>query len=149
LAGRIEILGFGLGENFQNVNQVTRGAPNCLWGPRKIEAAGNRRHLWREQHRIEPRTKRNHWWANLGCLTSDDYFSRSPYVLPRSTLAKSFSEFQENTFVVRIAELRLGPLPDATFRFENTVFHLPGPDRQRLVLFAEHGLEEGFYQYVH
>src|SRR6516162_8948296 len=26
-------------------------------------------------------------------------------------LAKSFSELQENTFVVRIAELRLGPLP--------------------------------------
>jgi hypothetical protein len=40
--------------------------------------AGNRRHLWGEQHRIEPRTKRNHWWANLGCLTSDDHFSRSP-----------------------------------------------------------------------
>jgi hypothetical protein len=64
-------------------------------------------------------------------------------------LAKSFSEFQENTFVVRIAELRLSPLPDGTFRFENTVFHLTVPDRQRLVLFAEHGLEEGFNQYVH
>jgi hypothetical protein len=44
-------------------------------GPRKIEAASNRRHLWGEQHRIEPRTKRNHWRANLGCLTSDDHFS--------------------------------------------------------------------------
>jgi len=64
-------------------------------------------------------------------------------------LAKSFSEFQENTFVVRIAELRLSPLPDGTFRFENTVFHLSVPDRQRLGLFAEHGLEEGFNQYVH
>jgi hypothetical protein len=59
-------------------------------------------------------------------------------------LAKSLSEFQENTFVVRIAELRLGPLPNNTFRFEDTVFHLPVPDRQWLVLFAEHGLEEGF-----
>jgi hypothetical protein len=46
-------------------------------GPRKIKAASNRRHLWGEQHRIEPRTKRNHWWENLGCLTSDDHFSRS------------------------------------------------------------------------
>jgi hypothetical protein len=64
-------------------------------------------------------------------------------------LAKSFSEFQENTFVVRIAELRLGPLPHGTFRFENTLFHSPTPDRQRLILFAEHGLEEGFNQYVH
>jgi hypothetical protein len=26
---------------------------------------------------------------------------------------------------------------------------LPVPDRQRLVLFAEHGLKEGFNQYVH
>jgi hypothetical protein len=43
-----------------------------------MEAAGKRRPLWGEQHRIEPRTKRNHWWANLGCLTSDDHFSRSP-----------------------------------------------------------------------
>jgi hypothetical protein len=64
-------------------------------------------------------------------------------------LAKSLSEFQENTFVVRIAELRLGPLPDGSFRFENTVFHLPVPDGQRLVLSAEHGLEEGVNQYVH
>jgi hypothetical protein len=32
-------------------------------------------------------------------------------------LAKSVSEFQEDTFVVRIAELRLGPFPDGTFRF--------------------------------
>jgi hypothetical protein len=30
LAGRIEIFGFGLGENSQNVNQVARGAPDCL-----------------------------------------------------------------------------------------------------------------------
>ena len=65
------------------------------------------------------------------------------------TLAKSFSELQENTFVVRIAELRLGPLPHGTFRFENTVFNSPMPDRQRLILFAQHGLEEGFNQYVH
>jgi len=64
-------------------------------------------------------------------------------------LAKSFSEFQEYTFVVWIAELRLGPLPHGTFRFENTVFHSPMPDRQRLILFAEYGLEEGFNQHVH
>jgi hypothetical protein len=30
------------------------------------------------KHGIGPRTKRNHWWANLGFLTSDDHFSRSP-----------------------------------------------------------------------
>jgi hypothetical protein len=47
-------------------------------GPRKIEAAGNRRHLWGEQPRIGPRTKRNHWRENLGCLPSDEHFSRSP-----------------------------------------------------------------------
>jgi hypothetical protein len=101
LAGRVEIFGFGLGENSQNINQVARGAADCLCGS-ALEA-----------------------------------------------LAKSFSEFQENTFVARIAELRLGPCPNGTFRFENTVFHLPVPDRQRLVLFAEHGLEEGFNKYVH
>jgi hypothetical protein len=54
-----------------------------FWGPRKIEAAGNRRHLWAEQHRIKPRTKRNHWWANLGCLPTVDHFSRSPSVIQR------------------------------------------------------------------
>ena len=37
-------------------------------------------------------------------------------------LAKSVSEFQENPFVARIAELRLRPCPDGSFRFENTVF---------------------------
>jgi len=101
LAGRVKILGFGFGENSQNVSQVARGVPDHL------------------------------------CAS----------VL--QALAKSFSEFQENTFVVRIAELRLGPLPHGTFRFENTLFHSPTPDRQRLILFAEHGLEEGFNQYVH
>jgi hypothetical protein len=47
-------------------------------GTSKIEAAGNRRRLWGEQHGIKPRTKRNHLWANPGCLTSEDHFSRSP-----------------------------------------------------------------------
>jgi len=66
-------------ESCRTRRQTAQGsAPTCLWGPRKIAAAGNRRHLWREQHRIEPRTKRNRWWANLGCLPSDDHFSRSP-----------------------------------------------------------------------
>jgi hypothetical protein len=98
---RIEIFGFRLGENSQNISQVARGAP--------------------------------------------DFLCASALQAP----AKSFSEFQENMFVVRIAELRLGPLLDGTFRFENTVFHLLVPDWQRLVLFAEHSLEEGFNQYVH
>jgi len=64
-------------------------------------------------------------------------------------LAKSVSEFQENPFVARIADLRFRPFPDGTFRIENTVLHLPMPDRQRLVLFAEQGLKEGFNQWVH
>jgi hypothetical protein len=73
---RIEIFGFRLGENSQNISQVARGAP--------------------------------------------DFLCASALQAP----AKSFSEFQENTFVVRIAELRLGPLLDGAFRFENTVSHL-------------------------
>ena len=64
-------------------------------------------------------------------------------------LAKSVSEFQENPFVARIADLGFRPFPDGTFRVENTVFHLPMPDLQRLVLFTEHGLKEGFNQWVH
>jgi hypothetical protein len=64
------------------------------------------------------------------------------------TLAKSVSEFQENPFVAGIAELRLRPCPDGSFRFENAVFHLLLPDRQRLVFFAEHALKKGFDQWV-
>jgi hypothetical protein len=63
-------------------------------------------------------------------------------------LAKSVSEFRENPFVARITDLRLRPCPDGSFRFENTVFHLPVPDRQRLVFFAEQGLKKGFDQWV-
>src|SRR5262249_12471147 len=66
-----------------------------------------------------------------------------------NALAKSVSEFQEHPFVARIAELRFRPFPDSTLRFENAVFHLPVPHRQRLVLFVEHGLKEGFNQWVH
>jgi hypothetical protein len=97
-AGLVEIFGFDLGENSQNVNQVVRGAACCL------------------------------------CSSA------------LHALAKSVSEFQEKAFVARIAELRLHPHPDGTSRFENTVFHLLVPDRQRLLLFAEHSLEEGFNQ---
>jgi hypothetical protein len=47
--------------------QIQRGdiideeiAAVALRGPRIIAVAGNRGHLWGEQHRIETRTKRNH-----------------------------------------------------------------------------------------
>jgi hypothetical protein len=36
LAGRVEFFGFGLGENSQNVNQVARGAADCLWGSASV-----------------------------------------------------------------------------------------------------------------
>src|SRR6266550_4077762 len=55
---------------------IFRNLPFPLRGPRIIGAVENRRHPWGEQHRIEPRTKRNHSWANLGYLTSGDHFSR-------------------------------------------------------------------------
>jgi hypothetical protein len=56
-----------------------------------------------------------------------------------NALAKSVSEFQENAFAARIAELRLRlrPFPDSTFRFENTAFHSPVPVRLVLLLHAE------------
>src|ERR1700729_3440781 len=75
--GLVEISGFDLDENSQDVIQVARCATGCLSG---------------------------------------SVFN---------ALAKSVSEFQENPFVPRIAELRLRPCPDSSFRFENTVFHLP------------------------
>src|SRR5450759_5103810 len=53
---------------------------NQYRGPRIIAPAGNRGHLWGEQHRIETRTKRNHSWVNLGCLTIGGNYSRSPVV---------------------------------------------------------------------
>src|ERR1019366_4063723 len=49
-----------------------------LWEPRIIAAAGNRGHLWGEQHGIETRTKRNHSWVNSGRLTIGGNYSRSP-----------------------------------------------------------------------
>ena len=94
--GRVEIFGFDLGENSQNVDQIARGAAGCL------------------------------------CCSA------------LQALAKAVSEFQENPFIARIADLRFRPFPDGIFRVENTVFHLPVPDQQGLVLFAEHGLKEGF-----
>jgi hypothetical protein len=50
-------------------------------GPRIIAVAGNRGHLWGEQHRIETRTKRNHSLVNSGCLTIGGNYSRSPLIL--------------------------------------------------------------------
>ena len=47
-------------------------------GPRKIAVAGNRGHVWGEQHRIKTRTKRNHWRVNSGPLTISGNYSRSP-----------------------------------------------------------------------
>src|ERR1035437_1695267 len=47
-------------------------------GPRIIAVAGNRGHLWGEQHRIETRTKRNHSRVNSGRLTIGGNYSRSP-----------------------------------------------------------------------
>src|ERR1019366_2280818 len=51
--------------------------PNALREPRIIAAAGNRGHLWGEQHGIETRTKRNHSWVNWGRLTIGGNYSRS------------------------------------------------------------------------
>ena len=47
-------------------------------GPRIIAVAGNRGHLWGEQHRIETRTKRNHSRVNSEYLTLGGNYSRSP-----------------------------------------------------------------------
>src|SRR5450759_1476135 len=47
-------------------------------GPRIIAVAGNREHLWGEQHRIETRTKRNHSRVNSEYLTLGGNYSRSP-----------------------------------------------------------------------
>src|SRR5450830_1795129 len=47
-------------------------------GPRIIAVAGNRGHLWGEQHRIETRTKRIHSRVNSGRLTIGGNYSRSP-----------------------------------------------------------------------
>ena len=47
-------------------------------GPRIIAVACNCGHLWGEQHRIETRTKRNHWRVNSGRLTISGNYSRSP-----------------------------------------------------------------------
>src|ERR1035437_9412922 len=52
-----------------------------LWEPRIIAAAGNRGHLWGEQHGIETRTKRNHSWVNSGRLTIGGNYSRSPNLI--------------------------------------------------------------------
>src|SRR5674476_1009571 len=49
-------------------------------GPRIIAVAGNRGHLWGEQHRIETRTKRNHSRVNSEYLTLGGNYSRSPLI---------------------------------------------------------------------
>jgi hypothetical protein len=51
-----------------------------LRGPRIIAVAGNRGHLWGEQHRIETRTKPNHSRVNSGRLTISGNYSRSPII---------------------------------------------------------------------
>src|ERR1039458_8497944 len=51
-------------------------------GPRIIAVAGNRGHLWGEQHRIETRTKRNHSRVNSGRLTIGGNYSGSPLHCP-------------------------------------------------------------------
>src|ERR1035437_3295796 len=43
-----------------------------------MAVAGNRGHLWGEQHRIKTRTKRNHSRVNSGRLTIGGNYSRSP-----------------------------------------------------------------------
>src|SRR5450759_2282331 len=55
-------------------------SPINLRGPRIIAVAGNRGHLWGEQHRIKTRTKRNHSRVNSGRLTIGGNYSRSPKV---------------------------------------------------------------------
>src|SRR5450759_816643 len=60
-----------------------------LWGPRIIAVAGNRGHLWGEQHRIETRTKRNHSRVNSGRLTIGGNYSRSPYDERRTSWLQS------------------------------------------------------------
>jgi hypothetical protein len=54
---------------------------SALREPRIIAAAGNRGHLWGEQHGIETRTKRNHSWVNSGRLTIGGNYSRSPLLV--------------------------------------------------------------------
>ena len=69
--------------NSEVLSRITRGLTDCvesLRGPRKIAVAGNRGHLWGEQHRIETRTKPNHSWVNSGRLTIGGNYSRSPRV---------------------------------------------------------------------
>src|ERR1017187_9333408 len=51
----------------------------ALRGPRIIAVACNCGHLCGEQHRIETRTKRNHWRVNSGRVTIRGNYSRSPY----------------------------------------------------------------------
>jgi hypothetical protein len=78
---------------------VTGGCPKCgnpnlmvpedYREPRIIAAAGNRGHLWGEQHGIETRTKRNHSWVNWGRLTIGGNYSRSPIVTTLSSPAQS------------------------------------------------------------
>src|ERR1035437_7965777 len=49
-------------------------------GPRIIAVTCNCGHLWGEQHRIETRTKRNHWRGNSGGLTISGKFWSPPLV---------------------------------------------------------------------
>src|ERR1035437_4948722 len=65
---------------FGMVRYVPKATVKGMREPRIIAAAGNRRHLWGEQHGIETRTKRNHSWVNSGRLTIGGNYSRSPIV---------------------------------------------------------------------
>src|SRR5450759_1140038 len=60
------------------MNQKPSQSRFVLRGPRIIAVAGNRGHLWGEQHRIETRTKRNHSRVNSEYLTLGGNYSRSP-----------------------------------------------------------------------
>src|SRR5450759_3220439 len=63
------------------MNQKPSQSRFVLRGPRIIAVAGNRGHLWGEQHRIETRTKRNHSRVNSEYLTLGGNYSRSPLAI--------------------------------------------------------------------
>src|SRR5450759_1298477 len=64
----------------QDYRNFMRTPEQIIRGPRIIAVACNCGHLWGEQHRIETRTKRNHWRVNSGRLTISGNYSRSPVV---------------------------------------------------------------------
>jgi hypothetical protein len=84
---------------------IKRSTLDDLRGPRKIDVAGNRGHVWGEQHRIKTRTKRNHWRVNSGPLTISGNYSRSPYIKSPKTGVM--------TVPPGCASLAFGPTDDA------------------------------------